>query len=245
MTSFALGNGAIWNGDCLELMKYIPSGSVDMILCDLPYGTTHNKWDTIIPFAQLWEQYWRIAKPNAAIVLTAQPPFDKKLGCSQIEFLKYEWIWKKEAGTGFLNAKKQPLKNCENVLIFYKQQAGYNPQMVQGGKPYKIKGGKGGENYNKTRTVETVSNGERYPTSLLEFQRDKDKIHPTQKPVALFEYLIKTYTNPGETALDNCSGSGTTAIAAQRTGRRFLCIEKDPVYYYGSTARLWKEVNGL
>lgn len=132
-------NGQFLNGDCLELMAHIPDGSVDMILCDLPYGTTQNKWDTVIPFESLWKHYWRVAKPNAAIVLTAQCLFDKVLGASQIDFLKYEWIWRKEAGTGFLNAKKQPLKDCENILVFYRHQCVYNPQMRQGHKAYKLK----------------------------------------------------------------------------------------------------------
>lgn len=221
----------LMHGDCLELMQDIPDGSVDMILCDLPYGTTQNKWDSVIPFEPLWEQYWRVLKRNGAVVLTAQCPFDKILGVSQIQHLKYEWIWRKEAGTGFLNAKKQPLKNCENVLVFYREQCNYIPQMRTGFKPYSIKKGGETDNYNKSGIVTTESNGERYPLSCIEFSRDRDKLHPTQKPVALMEYLIKTYTNPGETVLDNCMGSGTTGVACKNTGRKFIGIEKDDKYF--------------
>jgi len=247
MTSFALGNGAIWNGDCLELMKYIPSGSVDMILCDLPYGTTACKWDRIIPFEPLWEQYWRVAKPNAAIVLTASQPFTTALISSQIDNFKYCWVWVKEKGTGHLNAKKMPMRNIEDICIFYKKQCNYFPQFLEG-KPYDgmKRIGKKSDTpvYSKNLPIREDNSGFRYPKQTLEFNCvGRGGLHPTQKPVALFEYLIKTYTNAGETVLDNCSGSGTTAIAAQRTGRRFICIEKDPVYYYGSTARLWKELN--
>ena len=231
-------NGQFWLGNCLDLMSIIPNGSVDMILCDLPYGTTHNKWDKVIPFEPLWEQYWRIAKPNAAIVLTAQCPFDKVLGISQIDFLRYEWIWRKNAITGFLNAKKMPLKNCENILVFYKKLPTYNPQMTSG-KPYVATAGTNSKNYGPGLNNRlTINNGERYPVSCIDFARDKEKIHPTQKPVALFEYLIKTYTNEGETVLDNCAGSGTTAVACENTNRKWICIEKEPEYYYPACLRV-------
>lgn len=252
MTSFALGNGEIWNGDCLELMKYIPSGSVDMILCDLPYGTTACKWDTIIPFAPLWEQYWRVAKPNAAIVLTASQPFTTALISSQIEQFKCEWIWRKNAGSNFAAVKYVPMKEHESVCVFGKEKLIYNPIMQERAEsgfarqktPIKsnTKAGLTNDVYGIKKSVEKNIAELRFPSSVQNFNRERG-LHPTQKPVALFEYLIKTYTNAGETVLDNCSGSGTTAIAAQRTGRRFICIEKDPIYYYGSTARLWKEVN--
>lgn len=238
-----IGNGQFHVGDCLDVMRGIPNTSVDMILCDLPYGTTQNKWDSVIPFAPLWEAYWRVAKPNAAIVLTAQTPFDKALGASQIQHLKYEWIWRKEAGTGFLNAKKQPLKDCENVLVFYREQSRYNPQMRAGFKPYRVKQGHVGSNYGKVQPENvSESSGGRYPTTLLEFPRDKDKTHPTQKPVALFEYLIRTYTNEGDTVLDNCAGSGTTAIAAENAKRRWVCIERDQDYATKAVARIRKHV---
>lgn len=228
-----LGNGQIALGDCLDVMRSVPSASVDMILCDLPYGTTQNKWDSVIPFAPLWSEYWRITKPNAAVVLTAQCPFDKVLGISQLQWLKYEWIWEKNVASNFLNAKKAPLKTIENVLVFYRDQCVYNPQMMVG-KPYKMKrSGKDdtGSNYGKiNKRTDTENIGERYPTSVLKFDRETG-LHPTQKPVALFEYLIKTYTNERDVVMDNCIGSGTTAIAAENTGRRWIGIERDPTYF--------------
>lgn len=220
----------ITQGDCLEVMQRIPDGSVDMILCDLPYGTTRNKWDSIIPLDELWAQYERVIKERGAIVLTAQTPFDKVLGASNLRLLKYEWIWQKDAGTGFLNAKKMPLKDHENILVFYKKLPTYNPQMRKGFKPYKTKQGHLGTNYGPGVESTTVSNGERYPITTLKINRDSDKLHPTQKPVALFEYLIRTYTNEGEVVLDNCIGSGTTAVAAINTNRRFIGIEKESEY---------------
>jgi site-specific DNA-methyltransferase (adenine-specific) len=219
-------------GDCLEVMAGIPSGSVDLILCDLPYGTTQNKWDSVIPLPELWAHYSRIARANAAIVLTAQAPFDKVLGASNVGSLRYEWIWRKEAGTGFLNAKKAPLKDHENVLVFYRETPTYNPQMRTGFKPYKCKQGHVGTNYGAVRPENvSESNGERYPVTVLDFPRDKNKVHPTQKPVALMEYLIRTYTNEGDTVLDNCMGSGTTGVACANTGRRFIGIERDEAYF--------------
>lgn len=217
-------------GDCLERMKEIPDGSVDMILCDLPYGTTQNKWDSIVPLDILWNEYKRVCK--GAIVLTAQTPFDKVLGVSNLAMLRYEWVWRKESGTGFLNAKKMPLKDHENALVFYEKLKTYNAQMRTGFKPYKCKQGHVGTNYGAVRPENiSESNGERYPVTVLEFPRDKDKQHPTQKPVALMEYLIKTYTNEGETVLDNTMGSGTTGVACRNTNRRFVGIEMDPTYY--------------
>ena len=221
----------IYNEDCLEGMKRIPDKSVDMILTDLPYGTTRNKWDSIIPLDLLWEQYNRIIKDNGAIVLTAQTPFDKVLGCSNLKHLKYEWIWQKDAGTGFLNAKKMPLKDHENILVFYKKPPTYNPQMRTGFKPYKTTKGHHGTNYGSDKGATTVSDGERYPLTTMKFPRDSNKLHPTQKPVALFEYLIRTYTNEGETILDNCMGSATTAIAALNTNRNFIGFELDETYF--------------
>lgn len=216
-------------GDCLELMRAIPDASIDLILCDLPYGTTRNKWDSVLPLDAIWSEYKRISR--GAIVLTAQCPFDKVLGASNLSMLRYEWIWKKESGTGFLNAKRAPLKDHENVLVFYDKPPIYNPQMRTGFKPYKIK--KGGEtsNYNASGIVTTESSGERYPLTVLEFQRDKEKAHPTQKPVALMEYMIRTYTNEGDTVLDNCMGSGTTGVACVNTSRNFIGMELDQDYF--------------
>ena len=226
-------------GDCLELMKTIPDKSIDAIICDLPYGTTSNKWDSIINLDDLWAQYKRICK--GAIVLTAQTPFDKVLGCSNLKMLKYEWIWVKENGTGFLNAKKAPLKNHENVLIFYEKQPTYNLQMRTGFKPYTQKAGRASSNYRpQIGNVITENNGDRYPLSVFEFKRDKDKVHPTQKPVALMEYLVKTYTNQGDIVLDNCMGSGTTGVACKNLGRKFIGIEQDPNYFEIARKRIYE-----
>lgn len=236
-------NGQFWLGDCLDLMRNIPDGSVEMVLCDLPYGTTQNKWDTVIPFEPLWREYWRVCKPNAAVVLTAQCPFDKALGASQLHHLKYEWIWEKGKATGHLNAKKQPMKAHENALVFYREQCVYNPQMIEG-EPYKARGGKHRDtNYGSYTSKRENNGGMRYPRSIQYFKTAEaeqygSSVHPTQKPVALFDYLIQTYTNPGDLVLDNCAGSGTTAIAAEQTGRRWICIERDPVYYCNAVARV-------
>ena len=222
----------IYNGDCLELMRQIDDKSIDMILCDLPYGTTACKWDTVIPFEPLWAHYKRIIKDNGAIVLTASQPFTSALVMSNIKMFKYCWYWDKKQGTGFLNSKKQPMKSIEEVVVFYKNQSAYNPQMRLGFKPYICKqGDTKTQNYGKQTGAITVSDGSRYPLNMLEFIRDKEKIHPTQKPVALFEYLIKTYTNEGELVLDNCAGSGTTGIACLNTNRNFILMEKDAGYF--------------
>lgn len=227
-------------GDCLELMRDIPDGSVDMILCDLPYGTTQNKWDSVIPLQALWKEYVRIAA--GVIVLTAQTPFDKVLGASNICMLKYEWVWRKESGTGHLNANKAPLKDHENVLVFYQSQPTYNPQMRSGFKPYVCKQGlTKSSNYGSQTGAVTKSEGERYPLTVLEIKRDREKLHPTQKPVSLMEYLIRTYTNEGDTVLDNCMGSGTTGVACIRTGRKFIGIEKDEKYFEIARNRILKE----
>ena len=221
----------IYNEDCLEGMKRIPDESVDMILCDLPYGTTRNKWDSIIPLEPLWEQYERIIKDNGAIVLTAQTPFDKVLGVSNLGMLRYEWIWNKLSPTGHLNARKMPMKKTENILVFYKKLPTYNPQGLIYNPRIKKRSSKsvGSSNYGK-HNDENLSEYSGYPTNLLEFMRESG-LHPTQKPVALFEYLIKTYTNEGETVLDNCMGSGTTAIACLNTGRQYIGFELDEDYY--------------
>ena len=218
-------------GDCLEVMKDIDDKSIDLILCDLPYGTTACKWDTIIPFEPLWEHYKRIIKDNGAIVLTASQPFTSALVMSNVKMFKYEWVWIKDAGTGFLNAKKYPLKNTENILVFCKGVHKYNPQMREG-KPYTITRGRKSDNYGKDTKdiIITTNKGERYPLTSLNFKRDSNKLHPTQKPVALFEYLIKTYTNEGDLVLDNCAGSGTTGVACINLNRNFILIEKEQEY---------------
>jgi site-specific DNA-methyltransferase (adenine-specific) len=182
-----------------------------------------------IPFEPLWEQYKRIIKTHGAILLFAQLPFSLAVGCSNPEWLRYEWIWKKQRGTGHLNAKKMPMKSHENILVFYKQSPTYNPQMRKGA-PYTRKSGRGSTNYREQKNVVTEKRGGRYPLDVLEFASDNG-LHPTQKPVALLEYLIKTYTNEGETVLDNCMGSGSTGVACVNTGRRFIGIELDEGYF--------------
>lgn len=223
------------HGDCLEIMKDLPPNGVDMVLCDLPYGTTQNKWDSIIPLDKLWKEYVRVAKESAAIVLTAAQPFTTFLISSNIKLFKYCWVWDKANSTGFLNAKKQPLRQTEDVVVFYQSQPSYYPQMEVRGKPRK-KGGyikpNGSENYGDYQ--DSVScNNEYYPTNLLTVSNaDRaSKIHPTQKPVALMEYLIKTYTNEGDTVLDNTMGSGTTGVACANLGRNFIGIEMDDKYF--------------
>ena len=199
------------------------------------YGTTRNKWDSIIPLAPLWEQYNRIIKPNGAIVLTAAQPFTSALIMSNMRGFKYTWVWDKISTTGFLNAKRQPLRATEDICIFYKKQCNYNPHMETRGKP-RIKGGytkgTGTESYGDYSTSPSLSNSY-YPSNLLRISNanHSNRLHPTQKPVALFEYLIKTYTNPGELVLDNCIGSGTTAVASINTRRNFIGFEMNEEYY--------------
>lgn len=225
----------IYLGDCLEVMKKINDKSIDMILCDLPYGTTNCRWDTIIPLKELWEQYERIIKRDGAIVLFAQTPFDKVLGCSNLNLLRYEWIWEKTTATGHLNSKKMPMKAHENILVFYKNLPTYNPQKTNGHKPANsftkyIDTQNGTEVYGScSKEVTGGGNTDRYPRSVQIFGTDKQKckLHPTQKPLALCEYLIKTYTNEGDLVLDNCIGSGTTAVACINTNRNYIGIEKD------------------
>lgn len=226
-------------GDCLELMKDIPDKSVDMILCDLPYGTTACKWDSVIPFETLWGQYERIIKASGAIVLFGMQPFTSALVMSNPKLYKYDWVWRKEKGLGFLNAKKMPLRDTETVSVFYKTQPTYNPQMAQG-KPYRTtnKPDKQKGTNRDYAPVETVNSGERYPLTTLEFARPRKTVHPTQKPVALLEYLIRTYTNEGETVLDNCMGSGSTGVACVNTNRNFLGMELDERYFQIAQERI-------
>ena len=226
--------GQIIHGDCLEVMKSIPSDSIDMILCDLPYGTTQCKWDTIIPFDKLWQEYERIIKPNGAIVLTGAEPFSSLLRLSNLKLYKYDWIWDKIKGMGFLNSKKQPMRNHENVSVFYKKQCVYNPQKTTGhvNKKSVRRSHLQTEIYGDMKKDNVYESTERFPRSIQEFSLDtqNSSLHPTQKPVALFEYLIKTYTNKGDIVLDNCAGSGTTAIACLNTGRDYILIEQEKKY---------------
>ena len=240
------GKKEILLGDCLELMKDIPNGSIDMILCDLPYGTTACKWDTVIPFEPLWAQYKRIIKDNGAIVLFGSQPFTSALVMSNPKWFKYEWIWEKSVGSNFAALKYQPMKEHENVLVFSKGTHNYYPikQERKGSGKERQKAG-----YSNSKA--TAKTGQfiggvmdatkrkneyeelRFPSSI-QFFNNREKIrglHPTQKPVALFEYLIKTYTNEGDLVLDNCAGSGTTAIACLNTNRQFIVMEKEQKYY--------------
>lgn len=222
----------------------IEGKSIDMILCDLPYGTTRNKWDTPIVLKALWDQYERIIKDNGAIVLTAQTPFDKVLGASNLRLLRYEWIWHKTTPTGHLNANRMPMKAHENILVFYKKLPTYNAQKTAGHErkvakaQHKVNCAKS-TNYNDYKFVGYDST-ERFPESVQTFSTDKQSsaIHPTQKPVALFEYLIKTYTDKGELVLDNCIGSGTTAIAAINTDRKYIGFELDENIYKSALERI-------
>ena len=234
-------------GDCIEVMKTMPDGSIDMILCDLPYGTTSCCWDTIIPFEPLWEQYKRIIKYNGAIVLFGTEPFSSKLRCSNLSMYKYDWYWEKERITNIAHVKKRAGKTVETISVFYKKQPTYNPQMsTYNGKKRtnKVKNGKLGkliDNAEK-KVVEYQDNGLRYPTQILKFNRDclKSNLHPTQKPVALCEYLIKTYTKEGGLVLDNCMGSGTTGVAAINTNRNFIGIELEEKYFNIAKNRIEK-----
>lgn len=238
----------LYHGDCLEIMKEIPDGSVDMILCDLPYGTTACKWDSVIPFEPLWIQYKRIIKDNGAIVLFGSEPFSSKLRMSNLKMYKYDWIWEKEQGPNFMTVEYQPYKVHENVSVFSKATHFYSPQMTQGkpyttgtGKPIEIYGG-----FQKRKKIKNTS-GKRYPRSVQKFNTEKTKnhFHPTQKPVALLEYLIKTYTNDGETVLDNCMGSGSTGVACVNTGRKFLGIELDDKYFQIAKDRIEQRMKEL
>lgn len=241
------------HGDCLNLMKQIPDKSVDMILCDLPYGTSASNWDKILPMAILWNEYKRIIKPNRAVVLFAQQPFTTFLISSNLEMWKYNWIWEKDNGANFLNSHYQPIKKTEDICVFgngatsYVKDGNtlfYSPQMTEG-KPYVCKSGKQKsdsavirDNGAKEGGVLTINNGFRYPTNVLKFNRDKEGYHPTQKPVALCEYLIKTYTNESDTVLDNCMGSGTTGVACKNLNRNFIGIELDFGYYMTAVERI-------
>ena len=249
-----IGRHKLANGDCLEVMKEIPDGSIDMVLCDLPYGTTACKWDSVIPFEPLWEHYRRITKKNAAIVLTASQPFTSALVMSRAETFKYQWVWEKSKASNFLLAKKQPLKAHEDVLVFSFGTPPYLPQMAEG-KPFKGDGrSKKGSEWDGVNSVPNPTrradnNGTRYPRTVQYFATAESEkvgaLHPTQKPVALMEYLIRTYTKEGEVVLDNCMGSGTTGVACVNTGRNFIGIEKEGNYYAVSKQRILEAERAL
>ena len=238
-----MDNIELWCGDCLELMRNIPDKSVDMILCDLPYGTTACKWDTVIPFEALWGGYERVIKDNGAICLFGSEPFSTELRHSNLKMFKYDWVWEKEQGANFMLCKYQPYKVDEIISVFSKKTHNYYPQMTEG-KPYISGKGNSGEITRCVTKVQTKNNGTRYPRSIQKFSTDKAKgsLHPTQKPVALLEYLIKTYTNENETVLDNCMGSGSTGVACINTNRKFIGIELDNTYFEIAKERINKAV---
>lgn len=235
----------IYLGNCLDLIKNIPTGSVDMVLCDLPYGTTTCSWDVILPFDKLWVEYSRVCKPNAAIVLFGQEPFSSQLRMSNLRNYRYDWYWEKERLTNVAQVKKRAGKTIETISVFYAKQCTYNPQMQEHLGPKRSnkvrQGTQGGLiSSNNLPVKEYVDTGLRYPTQVLRFTRDmlKSNLHPTQKPVALCEFLIKTYTNECDVVLDNCIGSGTTAIAAMNTLRNFIGFEVEEKYYSIAKTRI-------
>lgn len=228
----------LMQGDCLERMKEIPDGSVDMVLTDPPYGTTACKWDSIIPLEPMWEQLKRVIKPNGAIVMTASQPFTSVLVCSNFDWFRYDWIWQKSRATNVLNAKKQPLRDKEDIVVFYKTQPTYNPQglsdlfkMVGTGATKANKLGNATGKINQTSSGKYLQEKTGYPRQVQKFCSEGATVHPTQKPVALMEYLIRTYTNEGETVLDFTMGSGTTGVAAVNLNRSFIGIELDHDYF--------------
>ena len=267
----------IYNEDCLEGMKRIPDGSIDMILCDLPYGTTNNAWDEVIPFEPLWEQYERVVKDNGAIVLTASQPFTSKLVSSKLEWFKHEWIWEKQRASNFMRANHEPLKYHENILVFSKGALDINQQRykvleideIMNMTKKEVEGMMKSKDYDRfgkvdrrktvrnpdankkhlgseIKRVRNADDGFRSPKSVLKINNNlHGNIHPTQKPVALFEYLIKTYTDKGETVLDNCMGSGTTAIACLNTDREYIGFELDETYHKLSLERIGNHTQQL
>jgi site-specific DNA-methyltransferase (adenine-specific) len=244
-------------GNCLEVMRSISDKSVDAIICDLPYGTTSNKWDSVIPFEPLWAQYSRIIKDDGVIALTAQQPFTSMLICSNLELYRYNWIWKKNTPTGFLNCAYKPLTITEDICIFSKAKIGslsknpikYNPigvveiNNVKKNNPnskWREQYGYGTKNNALNSNKEFIQKYTNYPNQIIEIKRDKETLHPTQKPVALMEYLVKTYTNQGDTVLDNCMGSGTTGVACKNLGRKFIGIEQNANYFEIAKNRIYE-----
>ncbi len=222
----------------MDLLPAVPDGSVDMILCDLPYGTTQCKWDAVLLFEPLWEQYKRITKPNAAIVLFSAEPFTAQLISSNRKMFRYDLIWSKGQGTDFLNANRKPLRAHENICVFYRKQPKYNKQWVYGKKPYASRASDSSTTvYGKYTPRDCASDGRRNPTTVLSFHRETG-LHPTQKPVALLEWLVRTYTDEGDTVLDNCMGSGSTGIACLKTLRGFIGMEKDEGYFDTAVRRM-------
>ncbi len=241
MSEFIFEKNTTHHGDCLEIMPQLPSGIFDMILCDLPYGTTACKWDIIIPFEPLWKEYKRLIKDNGVIVLTGAEPFSSLLRCSNFGMYKYDWVWDKCNTSNFLKAKTMPLRRHENVMVFYKEQPTYNPQFeIIGEDDYRYrKNGRGhketkysGTVYGNVQEFKREETGKRYPNTILKINSNvRGRLVDTQKPISLFEYFIKTYTNEGDLILDNCAGSGTLGEAAYNTKRNYIMIEKELEHY--------------
>lgn len=238
----------LFNNDCLDILPQITENSVDLILCDLPYGITKNMWDSQIPLPELWVEYNRICKPKAPVILFGQNMFTVNVILSNPKDFRYLLVWDKVLSSGFLNANRQPLRSHEDIIVFYKSQPAYNPQKKKGAVNHNrgvssIGKAASGENYGKSVMIQSDKSGEKFPNSILTFPKDHSTVtvHPTQKPVALIEYLIRTYTNDGDIVLDNCMGSGTTGVAALKNGRKFIGIEKDKKYFDIAEERI-KEV---
>lgn len=239
-----MSNLTLLQGDCLELLDTVPENSVDLICADMPYGTTQCKWDTPIDLDSLWPKLYRVAKPNTPIILFAQTPFDKVLGASNIKHLRYEWIWEKNTATGHLNAKKMPMKAHENILVFYKRLPVYNPIKTEGHPRKTARAVRESSLYGKQNKETFYDSTERYPRSVLKFASDRyqNNLHPTQKPLALLEYSIETYSNPGDTVLDFCMGSGTAGVASVNKGRSFIGFESDPKHFQTAKNRIENSV---
>lgn len=243
----ALEVNNLYLADGITGLWCLPQHSVDMLLTDPPYGTTRNPWDVPLPLPELWEAVRWAVKPNGAILMFAQCPYDKILGTSNLKMLRYEWVWVKGVSTGFLNARRAPLKKTENILVFYEKAPAYYPQFSEGKTYRKCQQNIGlSSNYGKFKRESSPSlDGRRFPVNVLCFSREAHIIHPTQKPVALCEYLIKTYTMPGELVADICAGSGTTAVAALRTGRSFICFERNRQIYDKALERVSGALSAL
>lgn len=244
-SSVRIGAGEFYTADCFDVFPHIADGSVDLVLTDLPYGTTQNAWDSVLPLDRLWQEYWRILKPRGAVVLTAASPFDKILATSCLKDLRYESVWRKSRPTGHLLAQHQSLRCHEHVLVFYRARPTYNAQgVVLKANPKRRSASTASSNY-RHQERDSVWTHEQFPKSVLDIPSGPRTFHPTSKPVQLFEYLINTYTNVGDLILDNTAGAGTTAVAAEQAWRRWICIERDPGYAAKAIERIRETVREL